>query len=61
MLFDTVDRVTVEKMVREFYAIVIKDDLVGPYFIKALGDDLKNDKWYEHLRTLDNLAYADEW
>lgn len=55
MLLDTVDRSAIEKMVREFYEIVIKDDIVGPYFIKALGDDLKNDKWHEHFRTLDDF------
>lgn len=55
MPYDTVDRGSVEKMVREFYAILIQDDIVGPYFIKALGDDLKNDKWYEHFKTLDNF------
>ena len=55
MLSDTVDRSTVEKMVKEFYAMIVKDDLVGPYFIKALGSDLKNDKWYEHFRTLDKF------
>ena len=55
MPYDTVDRVTVEKMVRTFYAMLIKDDMVGPYFIKVLGSDLKNDKWYEHFRTLDNF------
>ena len=55
MLHETVDRANVEKMVREFYAILIKDDIVGPYFVRALGSDLKNDKWYEHFRTLDNF------
>lgn len=55
MLHDTVDRTSVEPMVREFYAMLIKDDLVGPYFIKALGEDFKNDKWYEHFRTLDKF------
>ena len=35
--------------------MLIKDDLVGPFFIKALGPDLKNDKWYEHFRTLDKF------
>ncbi len=50
-----VDRRSVEPMVRSFYAMLVKDDLVGPFFIKALGDDLKNDKWYEHYRTLDNF------
>ncbi len=55
MLYDTVDRTSVEKMVRTFYAMLIKDDVVGPFFIKALGEDLKNDKWYDHYRTLDNF------
>ncbi|MEA1919731.1 MAG: group III truncated hemoglobin [Campylobacterota bacterium] len=55
MPYDTVDRVSVENMVREFYALIIKDDMVGPYFIKALGADLKNGKWYEHLHTLDKF------
>ena len=55
MLYDTVDRGNIETMVREFYAILIKDDIVGPYFIKALGSDLKNDKWYEHFQTLNKF------
>lgn len=55
MLANEIDRGTIEKMVRAFYARIIKDDIVGPYFIKALGDDLKNDKWYEHFRTLDSF------
>lgn len=55
MPFDTVDRGNIEKLVRSFYTILIKDELVGPYFVKALGADFKNDKWYEHFRTLDNF------
>ncbi len=55
MLATEVDRGTIEKMVRAFYARVLEDDVVGPFFIKALGDDLKNDKWYEHFKTLDNF------
>lgn len=55
MLYDTVDRGKVETMVRQFYADVLKDDIVGPYFIRALGDNLNNGKWYEHLHTLDNF------
>ena len=45
MLNETVGRADVEKMVREFYETLIK----------ALGSDLKNDKWYEHLRTLEKF------
>lgn len=55
MLIDEVDRVSVEKMVRQFYGTIIKDDIVGPYFIRALGDDLTNYKWHEHLNTLNNF------
>lgn len=55
MRSDTVDRASVEKMVRSFYETVMHDALVGPYFIRALGSDLKNDKWYEHFRTLVNF------
>ena len=55
MLYDTVDRGNVEKMVRQFYAIVLKDDILSPYFINALGSDLDNGKWYEHLHTLDSF------
>lgn len=55
MLATEVDRASVEKMVRTFYAMLIKDDLVGPFFVKSLGADLKNDKWYEHYRTLDSF------
>ena len=35
--------------------MLIKDDIVGAFFIKALGDDLNNDKWQEHYKTLDNF------
>ena len=55
MLYDTVDRASVEKMVRKFYADILEDDLLGPIFVKALGNDLKGGKWYEHFNTLFNF------
>lgn len=54
-MYDTVDRTNIHQMVREFYAIVLKDELLSPFFTKALGDDLENGKWHEHLHTLDNF------
>lgn len=54
-MHEVVDRIAINQMVREFYATVLKDDLLSPFFIKALGDDLKNGKWHEHLHTLDNF------
>ena len=55
MLSDTIDRASIEKLVRMFYKNILKDELLSPFFIRTLGDDLKNDKWYEHLITLDNF------
>ena len=55
MLATEVDRGNIEKMVRSFYERIVEDDVVGPYFTKALGEDLKNDKWYDHHRTLDKF------
>ena len=55
MLIEEIDRSSIEKMVRQFYSNVVKDEVVGAFFINALGDDMKNDKWYEHLITLDNF------
>ena len=52
MLYDTVDRAKIEEMVQRFYADVLKDDILSPYFTKALGSDLKSGKWHEHLNTL---------
>ena len=52
MPYDTVDRGKIEEMVRQFYGTVLKDDLLAPIFIKSLGNDLNNGKWYEHLHTL---------
>jgi hemoglobin len=55
MLAETVDRASVERLVHDFYGKVIKDDLVGPYFIRTLGNDQKNEKWFEHFWILTNF------
>ncbi|MCF6244880.1 MAG: group III truncated hemoglobin [Sulfurovum sp.] len=55
MLYETIDRGNIETLVRSFYKKVLDDALLSPFFIRALGDDLKNDKWYEHFNTLDNF------
>ena len=52
MPYDTVDRDNIDGMVREFYGIVLKDEMLAPIFIKSLGDDLNEGKWHEHLNTL---------
>ena len=55
MPYDIVDRGKIEELVRAFYAEILKDDLVGPIFVKALGEDMNTGKWYEHLQTLYNF------
>jgi len=54
-MHEVVDRVNINEMVRKFYAKVLDDELLSPFFTKALGNDLKNGKWHEHLHTLDNF------
>lgn len=55
MPYETVDRGKIEEMVKEFYSIVLKDDILGPIFVKSLGADLNGGRWYEHLTTLYNF------
>jgi truncated hemoglobin YjbI len=42
-------------MVHEFYSLVLEDEILAPFFIKALGDDMSGGKWHEHLHRLDEF------
>lgn len=55
MPYDSVDRGKIEEMVKEFYSLVLQDDILGPIFIKKLGNNINNERWYEHLNTLYNF------
>ena len=48
-LENTISEKTIEKLVRTFYPMVLKDDLVGPFFVQKLGDDISSEVWEEHL------------
>ena len=39
MLANEITRENIEQMVVNFYHRVLKDDVVGPFFIAKLGDD----------------------
>ena len=52
MLESKITRNNIEKMVKRFYNRILKDDLVGPYFIHELGDDMDNRYWKPHLKLL---------
>lgn len=47
MKYDTITRDNVKQLVDAFYGRVRDDELLGPVFLKALGDD-----WTEHLERL---------
>ena len=38
-----------------FYKKVLKDNIVGPFFIAKLGDDMTNEYWEPHLELLVNF------
>ncbi|WP_309497833.1 group III truncated hemoglobin [Sulfurovum sp.] len=42
----------IRTLVMSFYAKIIKDDIVGPFFIAKLGDDMKSEHWETHLETI---------
>lgn len=53
MLNETVDRETIQKMVRHFYSSMLEDDILRPYFVRKLGEDFDGSRWFEHLKILD--------
>lgn len=55
MLYEKLEIENVREMVREFYAMILKDERLSPIFIKSLGDDLNSGRWSEHLHTLDKF------
>jgi len=55
MPYNDVTKENLNKMVKIFYAKVLQDDIVGPFFIAKLGDDLKSDRWAAHLELLTNF------
>lgn len=63
-LENTINDVTIEKMVRTFYPTILEDDLVGPFFVDKLGDDITSDVWEDHLVLISNfwafVALGDE-
>ena len=51
----TVNREHIKTMVIKFYAKVLRDETVGPFFIAKLGDDLESDYWKPHIDILINF------
>ncbi len=55
MLEKQVTKENIHKMVVRFYAKVLKDEIVGPFFIEKLGDNLNNNTWKPHIELLTNF------
>jgi hemoglobin len=55
MPYETADREKIDEIVRQFYAVVLEDELLKPIFIKSLGADLNAGKWETHLHTLSDF------
>ena len=55
MLENEITKENIEKMVLIFYRKILKDDLVAPFFVAKLGDDMKNEYWKPHLEILINF------
>ncbi len=42
----------IRSLVMSFYSKIIKDEIVGPFFIAKLGDDMNSEHWQTHLETI---------
>ena len=52
MLYNEVTKENLNKMVVKFYATVLKDELVAPFFIEKLGDNFSTFLWKTHIELL---------
>ncbi|EDZ61987.1 putative globin [Sulfurimonas gotlandica GD1] len=55
MLTSEITKENLNKMVIRFYTKILNDNVVGPFFIEKLGDDLNNDTWKPHIILLTNF------
>ena len=42
----------IRTLVMSFYAKIINDDIVGPFFIAKLGEDINSELWQTHLEVI---------
>ncbi|MEA2047285.1 MAG: group III truncated hemoglobin [Campylobacterota bacterium] len=42
----------IRTLIMHFYAKIIRDDIVGPFFIAKLGEDIHSELWQTHLETI---------
>ena len=47
-----ITRENIRTLVMDFYAKIIVDETVGPFFIAKLGEDINDEHWVTHLETI---------
>ncbi|PHS31990.1 MAG: globin [Sulfurovum sp.] len=52
MQAEKISRDNIRTFVMKFYAKIIKDETVGPFFIAKLGDDMQSERWQTHLEII---------
>lgn len=52
MQAENITHENVRTLVMSFYSKLIKDDIVGPFFIAKLGNDMSKEHWKTHLETI---------
>ena len=55
MQAEEITRENIRTLVRSFYAKIVKDETVGPFFIAKLGEDMSSAHWQSHLETIVNF------
>jgi hemoglobin len=55
LLHNEITKENLNIMVVKFYAAVLKDERVGPFFIEKLGDNLGTFLWKTHIELLTNF------
>jgi len=54
-LENSITQASIERLVRIFYPMILKDEIVGPFFIEKLGADISSEVWQEHLVLISNF------
>ena len=52
MLESKITKDNIETLVMNFYSRILRDDIVGPFFIEEFGEDMDNKYWKPHLKKL---------
>jgi len=52
MQADKITHENIRTLVMSFYAKIIHDETVGPFFIAKLGEDINDEHWVTHLETI---------